>query len=120
MLDLARTVRILLARPIRLAVCSALLLAACSSGGAGDLEGKYFYALQGSSGDGMTLDLRKDGIVVATRPGGKVQDGTYRVEGTKVTVSLTGDGANLVYTREADGNLTTLFYGSEKAVFVRQ
>ena len=33
-------------------------------------------------------------------------------------VSLTGDGANLTYTLQDDGNLTTIFYGSETAVFV--
>ncbi len=107
-------------RALALGLCSALLWAACGAGSGGGIEGKYYYQMEKPAGEGMTLELRKDGIAVGTRPGGRVQEGTYRAEGDKVTVSLKGDGANLVYTLEDDGNLTTVFYGSERAVFVKQ
>lgn len=106
-------------RAIAIGLGSALLSLACGAGGA-DLEGRYFYSMREPAGAGMTLELRQGGIAQATRPGGRVQEGTYRVEGDKVTVSLKGDGANLTYLLEADGNLSTTFYGSERAVFVKQ
>jgi hypothetical protein len=102
---------------------AAALLAGCggdATNGADAMEGKFFYAMPTSPGQGMTLELMKDWTAIGTRPGGRVQPGTYRRDGNKVIVSLTGDGANLTYTLQDDGNLTTIFYGNETAVFVKQ
>ena len=104
-------------------LAAASLLAGCGGGatdGGDGMEGKFFYAMPTSPGQGMTLELMKDWTAIGTRPGGRVQPGTYRRDGNKVIVSLTGDGANLTYTLQDDGNLTTIFYGNETAVFVKQ
>ena len=122
MIELIRVFR----RVRYISVCglaATVLLTGCGGGAANGndaLEGKFFYAMPTSPGQGMTLELMKDGTAIGTRPGGRVQPGTYRRDGDKVIVSLTGDGANLTYTLQDDGNLTTIFYGSETAVFVKQ
>lgn len=103
-------------------VCCSVLLLACGGGNDADgkvgMEGKYFYQMTGDQG--MTLELQKTGIAIVTRPGGTVQQGTYQLAGETLTVTLEGAASRLVYTIEDDDNLATTFYGTERAVFVKQ
>ena len=116
---------------IALGFCCLLSLAACSGGasappgddggqkGRSGLEGKYVYQLDKSTGQSMTIELMPDGIAKVTRPDGRVEDGIYnRVDSGKVIVNTKGSGSR--YTVDGDGNLSTIFYGKDTAVFVKQ
>lgn len=92
-----------------------LLLAAC--GGGGDLEGTYFLKMGEGPGEGVTMELKDDGVAVVTLPGAGSTQGTYKSEGNTLTVLLPGDTD--VYTVDEDGNLTTTAMG-ETMVMVRQ
>ena len=87
--------------------------------GRSGLEGKYVYQLDKSTGQSMTIELMPDGIAKVTRPDGRVEDGIYnRVDSGKVIVNTKGSGSR--YTVDGDGNLSTIFYGKDTAVFVKQ
>ena len=108
-----------------IACACVLLLAACGGSGgdtsdASRVEGKYFHQMAGPAGQGMSMELRENGLAVATGPGTTVKQGSYGVKGDKVTVLLEGRVGSIDYTVRDDGNLATTFYGNEEAVFVKQ
>ncbi|HSG64567.1 MAG TPA: hypothetical protein VLD39_06185 [Gammaproteobacteria bacterium] len=97
---------------LRLGSCVAIVaLGAC--GGSG-IEGEYFW---GEDGDGITLELAGDGVATVTLSGLSATEGTYAVDGDRVTVVM-ADGDIDIY-RVVDGNLTITAFG-DKLVFVKQ
>ena len=88
---------------------AALLLVACGGGG----HGTYFY---GEGSEGITLELKGDGVATVTITGMPPTVGTYKIEGDKVTVMMDGDID--VFTIK-DGDLTITAFG-ETMVYVKQ
>jgi hypothetical protein len=78
----------------------ALLLTACSGG----VQGKYSHeeAIPGAGKAKMTLELKGDHKAVMTMSGDDMgsasQEGTYEVDGNKISVSISGD--TQVFTRD--------------------
>ena len=106
-----------LVRVVALGLCSGLLLAAC---GGSDIEGKYYMQLGGAPGEGVTMELKDDGVAVMSLPavtGLPPTSGTHSMEDGKVVVQVNNERD--VFTVEDDGSLTTTKMG-EKAVFVKQ
>ncbi len=88
---------------------SVLLLMSCGGGG----QGEYFW---GEGDEGITLELKSDGVATVTLTGMPPTSGTYTIEGDQVTVMMQGD---IDIYRIVDGNLTATGFG-EEIVFVRQ
>jgi hypothetical protein len=88
---------------------SALLLIACGGGG----QGTYFW---GEGDEGITLELKGDGVATVTLTGMPSTVGTYTIEDDTVTLMMNGD---IDVYRIVDGNLTATGFG-EEIVFVKQ
>ncbi len=95
-----------------------LMLVAVTLGGCGGVAGTYAHEAKAPDGTviSVTLELKSDGKEIASMKGGSSGDaaitaeGTYTVEGDKVTVTLSGD--KRVYTLK-DGDLTIKAMGEE-------
>jgi hypothetical protein len=88
---------------------SALLLIACGGGG----QGTYFW---GEGDEGITLELKGDGVAMVTLTGMPPTVGTYTIEDETVTLMMNGD---IDIYKIVDGNLTATGFG-EEIVFVKQ
>lgn len=124
MINVIRVFRSLgIARVIAFGIGSGLLLAACGGSGSGSgsgsssgsgIEGTYFFQMGDAPGEGITLELKDDGIAVSSWPeqtGVPAVQGRHTMEGDKLIVLLNNDRD--VYTVGADGTLTTIEMGEE-------
>lgn len=79
-----------------------LLLVCTFLAGCGDGYSGTTYTVEGGAGLIEKIEFRSDNKVFVTGLGG-TKEGTYKIDGDKVTIGIAGD--NAVFTRNSDGVL---------------